>query len=146
MSASPLSPDDIRAAAQVHQELGPEYGDAVVESFLERIDEEIAVRIDARLSRLSPARTRNVEPAILAHRGALLAGAAIGALVAGTPLTVFAFGLTDGAGKSQWLVLIWIVVVLTFVAAAIGAGTVGRRARDRGRTERATGAAGTGVR
>lgn len=36
MTTSPLSPDDIRAAAEVHNELGPEYSDAVVASFLEK--------------------------------------------------------------------------------------------------------------
>jgi hypothetical protein len=33
MSTSPLSPQEIRAAAAVHQELGPEYSDVVVESY-----------------------------------------------------------------------------------------------------------------
>jgi len=50
MSTSPLSPDDIRAAAEVHQELGPEYNDAVVASFLEKVDREIAARVEARLA------------------------------------------------------------------------------------------------
>jgi hypothetical protein len=49
ISTSPLSPDDIRAAAEVHAELGPEYRDAVVESFLAKIDNEIRARIDAQL-------------------------------------------------------------------------------------------------
>ena len=49
MSTSPLSPQEIRAAAETHKELGPEYSDAVVESFLERVDREIAARVDARL-------------------------------------------------------------------------------------------------
>lgn len=30
MTSSSLAPDDIRAAAEVHDELGPEYSDAVV--------------------------------------------------------------------------------------------------------------------
>jgi hypothetical protein len=50
---SQLSPGDIRAAAEVHRELGPDYSDAVVESFLERVDREIAARVDA-LSALRP--------------------------------------------------------------------------------------------
>jgi len=37
MSTSPLSPQEIRAAAEAHKELGPEYSDAVIESFLERV-------------------------------------------------------------------------------------------------------------
>src|SRR5260221_13494394 len=50
MSTSPLSPEDIRAAAEVHRELGPEYSDAVVASFLEKVDREIAARVEARLA------------------------------------------------------------------------------------------------
>src|SRR5256885_16588953 len=41
---------EIRAAAAAHEELGPEYSDAVVASFLERIEEEIAARVDARMA------------------------------------------------------------------------------------------------
>ena len=45
MSASPLDPQEIRAAAEAHKELGPEYSDAVIESFLERVDREITARV-----------------------------------------------------------------------------------------------------
>ena len=43
MSTSPLSAqEEIRAAAAAHKELGPEIaGDAVIESFLERVHREI---------------------------------------------------------------------------------------------------------
>ena len=41
---------EIRAAAAAHEELGPEYSDAVVASFLERIEEEIDARVDARVA------------------------------------------------------------------------------------------------
>jgi len=34
--SAPLSPEEIRAAAEVHRELGPNYQDAVIESFLAR--------------------------------------------------------------------------------------------------------------
>jgi hypothetical protein len=51
MGDSSLSPDEIRAAAEVHDELGPDYHEAVVESFLEKIDKEVGARIDARLRR-----------------------------------------------------------------------------------------------
>ena len=37
MSTSPFSPHEIRAAAAAHRELGPEYSDAVIDSFLERV-------------------------------------------------------------------------------------------------------------
>lgn len=50
MTGSPLSPDEIRAAAEVHRELGPDYDKAVVESFLERISAEIDARVEARVA------------------------------------------------------------------------------------------------
>src|SRR5215472_3673907 len=62
MGTSPISPDDIRAAAGAHHELGPEYGDAVVASFLERVDQEIDARVAERLAAGAP-RARPVEPA-----------------------------------------------------------------------------------
>jgi hypothetical protein len=39
MGGSRLSPAEIRAVAQVHNELQPEYRDAVVGSFLDKLDE-----------------------------------------------------------------------------------------------------------
>jgi len=54
MDESGLSSDEIRAAAEVHNELGPEYRDAVLESFLERIDGQVARRIEAQLAALQP--------------------------------------------------------------------------------------------
>ena len=60
MSESPLSGQEIRAAAAAHDELGPEYSDAVVASFLAKVDKEIDARVDARLAGgRQPRRQRN---------------------------------------------------------------------------------------
>jgi hypothetical protein len=83
MSTSPLSPQEIRAAAEAHKELGPEYSDAVIESFLERVDREITARVDARLGPVS--REQPVQPAQSSSRRTLLTGVAIGVLVTGVP-------------------------------------------------------------
>src|SRR5580693_8246191 len=56
MSTSPVSPEDIRAAAYVHEELGPDYSDAVVASFLDKVDREVAARVEARLAGAPQAR------------------------------------------------------------------------------------------
>ena len=45
---------EIRAAAAAHEELGPEYSDAVIASFLERVEEEIDARVDARMAEARP--------------------------------------------------------------------------------------------
>jgi uncharacterized protein YcfJ len=78
MSTSPLSPEDVRAAAETHRELGPEYSDAVVASFLDRVDREVAARVDARL-----ANTAVATPAKPDDRRTLLKGMAVGALAGG---------------------------------------------------------------
>ena len=46
----PVVPDEIRAAAETHHELGPAYRDAVIESFLDKVGREIDARVDARLA------------------------------------------------------------------------------------------------
>ena len=50
MSTSSFTPDELRAAAEVHEELGPDYRDAVLESFLDKVGKEIDARVDARLN------------------------------------------------------------------------------------------------
>ena len=50
MNDSPLSRQEIYAAAAAHDELGPVYSDAVVASFLKKVDKEIDARVDARLA------------------------------------------------------------------------------------------------
>jgi hypothetical protein len=54
MSDSPVSPEDIRAAAETYRELGPEYRDAVVASFLDKIGREVDARVEARLAAAAP--------------------------------------------------------------------------------------------
>lgn len=54
MSTSSFSPDELRAAAEVHSELGPDYRDHVVESFLDKVGREIDARVDARLNGARP--------------------------------------------------------------------------------------------
>ena len=106
MSTSPLSPEEIRAAAEVHRELGPEYGDAVVASFLERIDREIAARVDARI-----AGTPQAQPAVPDSSRTLIKGIAIGAVVAGSSLMAAMSG-NAGEGKLRLLLVlvIWLAV------------------------------------
>jgi hypothetical protein len=118
MSTSPLSPQEIRAAAAVHQELGPEYGDAVIESFLERVDREISARVDARLG---PVPTEQpVQPAQSNGRRTLLTGVAIGIFVTGVPSAMVAASAGGVIAKDQAQVL-FIVGILWAIAVAVAA-------------------------
>jgi hypothetical protein len=86
MSTSPVDPQDIRAAAEVQRELGPEYSDAVVAAFIDRVDRAVAARVEARL-----AEERQRRPVVRHGRRPLLTGVALGicasALVAGVSVS-----------------------------------------------------------
>ena len=118
MSTSPLSPHEIRAAAAAHKDLGPEYSDAVIESFLERVDREITARVDARLGPVS--REQPVQPAQSNSRRTLLTGVAIGIFVTGVPSAMVAASGGGVIAKDEAQVLL-IVAILWAIAVAIGA-------------------------
>lgn len=95
MNTSPVSPDDIRAAAAAQHELGPEYSDAVVAAFLERVDRAVAARVEARLASMRQASVRR------ANRRTLLTGLAIGACTGALATGLAVAGLNSGSAVSQ---------------------------------------------
>ena len=138
--SSELSPGEIRAAAEAHRELGPEYSDAVVESFLERVDKrvaervdrEIAARVDARLG-VAP-RDEVTRPAQPNGRLTLLTGVAIGVFVTGVPSVMVAASGGSVLAKDETQALIVITVLLAVVAAIIAFRAAARETRSRGRS------------
>jgi hypothetical protein len=121
MSDSPLSRQEIYAAAAAHDELGPEYSDAVVASFLEKVDKEIDARVDARLAGLR-------QPAPAAERDdhrTLLKGAAAGIGVSG-----IAFLVVGGNADERLHRFLWVLLLLVVICTA-AAGWVGRRLENR---------------
>jgi hypothetical protein len=118
MSTSPLSPQEIRAAAAVHKELGPEYSDAVVESFLDRVDQEITARLDARLGPVP--REQPVQPVQSSSRRTLLTGVAIGIFITGVPSAMVAASAGGVISKDETQVL-FVVGILWAIAVAIAA-------------------------
>ena len=102
MGTSPLSPEDIRAAAGAHHELGPEYSDAVVASFLERVDQEIAARVDERLAAAGPPRARQVEPG---NRRAMMKGFATG-VASSVAVVLLVAGVSPGHKALLWLLVL----------------------------------------
>jgi N-methylhydantoinase A/oxoprolinase/acetone carboxylase beta subunit len=118
MSTSPLSPQEIRAAAAAQKELGPEYSDAVIESFLERVDREITARVNARLGPVS--REQPVQPAQSNSRRTLLTGVAIGIFVTGVPSMMVAASAGGVIARDETQVLL-IIAVVWAIAVAIAA-------------------------
>ena len=91
MNTSPVPPDDIRAAAAAHHELGPEYSDAVVAAFLERVDRAVAARVEARLATMRQTSERR------ANRRTLLTGLAVGACSGALAAGLMVAGLHSGS-------------------------------------------------
>jgi hypothetical protein len=104
MSDSPVSPEDIRAAAAAYAELGPEYHDAVVASFLEKVDREVAARVEARLAGIPapqpPAPRTRRGLALTRRRVRDLAAAGAGALAVIGAVAVH-HGSVSGAASAQ---------------------------------------------
>lgn len=108
MNSTSLTPDEVRAAAETHRELGPDYQTAVIESFLDKVGKEIDARVDARLAVAQPGARAPRQ----SSRSSPLA-LAIVSLGVGIPLT----GITEGthAGLAA-LAVIWVAIAVINVA------------------------------
>jgi hypothetical protein len=107
---SSVSPDEFRAAAEVHRELGPEYDKAVVESFIQRLGPEIDARVDARVAQELEAGAG--QPRTPSMR------LAITSMVLGIPLTgIVATG--DHPVGLIGVLIIWLAIAIINVAYAI---------------------------
>jgi hypothetical protein len=91
---------------------GPEYRDAVVESFLARIDNEIGARIDARLATTPRTRRHDTDPVMAARRRGLatglVSGLALGTVAIGVPLTALAVYIGNNASSIAWQSKLWL--------------------------------------
>ena len=119
---SELTPGEIRAAAEVHRELGAEYSDAVVESFLERVDREVAERLGtAPRADLPRPNSRLI----------LLTGVVIGVFVTGVPSVMVAESGGAVLAKDETTALIVIGILLGIVAAVSAFRATARDTRRR---------------
>jgi|SRR5580698_1505161 hypothetical protein len=119
MGDLPPTAHDIRAAAEVHAELGPEYSDAVVESFLAKLDSQIDARVDERLASLPAGRRpRPADPLALSRWRYALGGGVAGSLLAGVPLSVIAVHAMTGTGDSAKVLWAWVPPVIIGALAA----------------------------
>jgi hypothetical protein len=109
-----LSPDEIRAAAEIHREISPEYRDAVVDSFIDRVGKEIDARVDSRLS----AAQNNGQLQRQQHHGNPMA-LAIVSIVLGIPLTAISLSLLSEHSQLIGLFLIWAAIAVINVASGL---------------------------
>ena len=127
MSTSSFTPDELRAAAEVSSELGPDYRDAVLESFLDKVGKEIDARVDARLNGprqypLQPAQMQATPPppAVPKPPRDKTFALAIVSIALGIPLTAIVAGLNKGSAAAEFAILlvIWVAIAVINVAHA----------------------------
>lgn len=97
--------DELASAVEARRELGPEYEDQVLASFMEKVEK----RLDARLKE---GRDRRPVP-----RGnpAFMVPIALGSMGMGIPLTAIAGGTSGPLG----IALVWIGIAIVNLAAAL---------------------------
>ena len=104
MTTSAWTADEIRAAAETHRELPPEYQSHVVESFLSKVDREIDARVDARIAGYGAGRVRSM-------RSRTPAFFVLATLVAGIPLSAIAVAAGQHPAGFWGLLVVWIGIV-----------------------------------
>jgi hypothetical protein len=134
VTTSSFKADELRAAAEVHEELGPDYRDAVLESFLDKVGKEIDNRVDARLNGprqypLQPAQMQATPPPLPAvHKRARdkAFALAIVSIALGIPLTAIVATNNNGNGNGTGnagaefaiLLVIWAAIAVINVVYA----------------------------
>lgn len=111
--------EDIAAAAAVHRELGRDYDDAVAQSLVERISDEIDKRVDARLGRPGDAparRHRSGEPSRPARASLETVSLALGSMIIGGIISWNV--LNDNHGGTGLFAFIWVVIAVINIAYA----------------------------
>jgi hypothetical protein len=108
---------DIAAAAAVHSELGPDYGDAVAEGLVERIGAEIDKRVDARLAQRGTAVPAEPAPPQPRPPWAPVA-LGLGSMLIGYGVASQTLGFRGGGGRELVVVLIWIIIAIINVGYA----------------------------
>ncbi len=124
-----LARQDVAAAAAAHHELGPEYSQAAIDSFLEKVDSEIAARIDARLGGAPQPRSRTADVATRHERRALWTGLVIGSAAAGIPFTLVAAS-GHGGNHPGALAGIWLVIAAVYLVAFVASRLHNPRGRE----------------
>ncbi|MBF8190175.1 hypothetical protein ITP53_31505 [Nonomuraea sp. K274] len=98
--------DELKAAVSARRDLGPEFEDAVVESFLDKMGQEVDRRVDERLAQMGAGKQAARQGVNDGHRLALaIVSISLGTLVT-LALTLF------GEERASYLIPVWIGIVM----------------------------------
>jgi hypothetical protein len=106
---APGTRQDLHAIIAARRELGPDYEDALVDSFLDKLDVEIAARVRAEVA------AHTSEPQTSTPKKDSAVTVALGSLGLGIPLT----GIAAGNAGAPGLVLAWVGIIAVNLAYAL---------------------------
>lgn len=112
MVVADLTPNEIAAALAARRELGPEYEDAIAASLAERVEREIAARVDAGLA------ARTVARDAPRHSDNTAIAVAVTSLITGIPVTGIVAGTSHGNVFA--IMVAWGGIALVNMAHALG--------------------------
>jgi hypothetical protein len=111
---SPLSAAELRAAAETHQELGPEYRDEVLKSFVDRVSREIDARVDARLAHAAgqplAVQRAAAPPAPRQPKPFSVMAMALGSIALGIPITALVVAAGTHPVGFWGVLVVWIAI------------------------------------
>ena len=111
-----MSAGEFRAAAETSKELGPEYQDAILESFVDRVGREIDARVDARLAQAAAqplaAQRMATPPAPRTPKPFSVMALALGSIALGIPLTAIVVAAGKQPAGFAGLVVIWVAIAV----------------------------------
>ncbi|SEG34314.1 hypothetical protein SAMN05444920_102648 [Nonomuraea solani] len=101
--------DELKAAVSARRDLGPDFEDAIVESFLDKMGKEVDRRVDERLAERAPRSGQAVNPNVAAGQRLALA---IVSLVLGAGVTI---ALPLLGGPALALIPVWVGIIIVNV-------------------------------
>jgi hypothetical protein len=115
--AEESSRDDVAAAIGARRELGPDYEDAVIDSFVARLDRQIAERVDQQVAERIGGRDKPTATAPAAEtKDSSAFVVSLVSLGAGIPITAIASSETGVVG----LLVSWAGIAAVNIAYALG--------------------------
>lgn len=111
---TPFPRDDLRATMEARRDLGPDYEDALVDSFLEKLDHELTARVRAEVANQHLPQQQGAPEKAKPDNSHI--PVALGSLGLAIPLTAIASSNAGNVG----LFLAWSSIVIINVAYALG--------------------------
>ncbi|MER7364142.1 hypothetical protein ACI2LC_02115 [Nonomuraea wenchangensis] len=99
--------DELKAAVSARRDLGPDFEDAIVESFLDKMGKEVDRRVDERLAQAAPKRSAQGRPSDGQRLALAIVSLSLGTIIT---LTLALVGKPMGL-----LVPIWVGIIIVNV-------------------------------